>query len=42
MLHTLNSFFPVRYTSFGLCVMGLLLSAFTLISFGTGSASLLL
>jgi glutamate synthase domain-containing protein 2 len=36
MLHTLNSFFPVRYTSFGLCVMGLLLSAFTMVAFGVG------
>ncbi|MEY4882414.1 MAG: hypothetical protein RIS34_268, partial [Pseudomonadota bacterium] len=41
MLHTLNSFFPVRYTSFGLCVMGLLLSAFTMVAFGVGGGSAL-
>ena len=36
MLNTLNSFFPIRFTAFGLSVMGLLLSAFTLVGFGIG------
>ena len=36
MLNTLNSFFPVRFTAFGLSVMGLLLSVFTLVGFGIG------
>ncbi len=36
MLHRLNEFFPIRYTAFGLCVMGLLLSIFTLVGFGQG------
>jgi glutamate synthase domain-containing protein 2 len=36
MLHTLNNFFPVRYTAFFLCVLGLLLSGFTMLVFGVG------
>ncbi len=36
MLHRLNDFFPIRYTAFGLCVMGLLLCIFTLVGFGQG------
>ena len=36
MLHTLNSIFPVRYTVFGLSVMGLLLCGFSLLAFGVG------
>ncbi len=36
MLHRLNEFFPIRYTAFGLCVMGLLLCIFTLVGFGQG------
>ena len=36
MLNTLNSFFPIRFTAFGLSVMGLLLSMFTLVGFGIG------
>ena len=36
MLHRLNEFFPIRYTAFGLCVVGLLLCIFTLVGFGQG------
>jgi glutamate synthase domain-containing protein 2 len=36
MLNTLNSYFPIRYTIFGLCVFGLLLSVFSLVVFGLG------
>ena len=36
MLHRLNEFFPIRYTAFGLCVIGLLLCIFTLVGFGQG------
>ena len=36
MLHSLNELFPVRYTVFGLCVVGALLCIFTLIGFGQG------
>ena len=36
MLNTLNSFFPIRFTVFGLSVMGLMLSVFTLVGFGIG------
>ena len=36
MLHRLNEFFPIRYTAFGLCIMGLLLCIFTLVGFGQG------
>ena len=36
MLHSLNELFPVRYTVFGLCVVGLLLCLFTLVGFGAG------
>jgi glutamate synthase domain-containing protein 2 len=39
MLNTLNSFFPIRFTAFGLSVMGLLLSVFTLVGFGIGGLS---
>ena len=39
MLNTLNSFFPIRFTAFGLSVMGLLLSVFTLVGFGIGGFS---
>jgi len=42
MLNTLNSFFPIRYTAFGLSVMGVLLSLFTLAGFGVGLPALLL
>ena len=42
MLHTLNNFFPVRYTAFFLCVLGLLLSLFTLLVFGVGAGSMLI
>ncbi len=36
MLHSLNEVFPIRYTVFGLCVIGALLTLFTLIGFGQG------
>ncbi len=36
MLNALNSFFPIRFTAFGLSVMGFLLSLFTLVGFGIG------
>ena len=39
MLNTLNSFFPIRFAAFGLSVMGLLLSVFTLVGFGIGGFS---
>ena len=39
MLNFLNSFFPIRFTAFGLSVMGLLLSVFTLVGFGIGGYS---
>ena len=36
MLHRLNDIFPIRYTVFGLCIMGLILCIFTLVGFGQG------
>ena len=36
MIHQLNSLYPVRYTAFALCVVGLLLSLFVLLAFGAG------
>jgi glutamate synthase domain-containing protein 2 len=36
MLAFLNSHYPVRYTFFGLCMFGLLLSVFSLVAFGVG------
>ncbi len=36
MLHFLDSLFPVRYLTMGLCTMGLALSLFSLIVFGVG------
>ena len=36
MLQRLNDFFPIRYTVFGLCLMGLALCIFTLVGFGQG------
>lgn len=42
MLHYLNSLYPVRYTAMGLCVLGLLLSMFTLVGFGVGGPLALL
>ena len=42
MLHTLNNFFPIRYTAFFLCVLGLLLSLFTVLVFGVGAGSMLI
>ena len=36
MLHQLNSLYPVRYTAFALCVLGLLLALFALVAFGVG------
>ena len=42
MLHTLNNFFPVRYTVFFLCVLGVLLSLFTLLIFGVGAGTTLI
>ena len=37
MLHYLNELFPIRYTVFGLCVLGLLASLFALLAFGVGA-----
>ena len=37
MLQRLNDFFPIRYTVFGLCLMGLALCIFTLVGFGQGA-----
>jgi glutamate synthase domain-containing protein 2 len=31
-----NAYFPVRYTAFGLCIFGALLSLFSIIAFGVG------
>jgi len=42
VLHTLNNFFPIRYTAFFLCVLGLLLSLFTVLVFGVGAGSMLI
>jgi glutamate synthase domain-containing protein 2 len=42
VLHPLNNFFPVRYTVFFLCVLGLLLSLFTLLIFGVGAGTTLI
>lgn len=39
MLDRLNEFFPIRYTVFGLCVLGLLVSLFSLQVFGVGAAT---
>ena len=36
MLQRLNAIFPIRYTAFGLCAIGLLLSIYTLVGFGMG------
>ncbi len=41
MIHQLNSLYPVRYTAFGLCVLGLLLSLFALVAFGVGLPAVL-
>jgi glutamate synthase domain-containing protein 2 len=42
MLHYLNSIYPIRYTVFGLCCMGLSLSIFTMVGFGMGASAALL
>ena len=36
MLNTLNSYFPIRYIVFGLCVFGLLLSVLSWVVLGLG------
>ena len=41
MLEYLNTVYPIRYTAMGLCVMGLLLSLFSLVAFSTGLLPLL-
>ncbi len=41
MLHYLNTLFPIRYTAFGLSCLGLLLSVFSLLAFGTGLGAFL-
>ena len=41
MLEYLNTIYPIRYTAMGLCVMGLLLSLFSLVAFSTGLLPLL-
>jgi|GEM_PF-1267028 len=38
MLHHLQSLFPVRYTVFGLSVLGFLLGLFALVAFGEGGS----
>jgi glutamate synthase domain-containing protein 2 len=40
MINALNALFPVRYTVFGLSVLGMLLTFFTLVGFGQGGAVL--
>jgi glutamate synthase domain-containing protein 2 len=42
MLHFLDTLFPIRYTAFGLSVLGLLLSLFALIGLGAGGPAVLL
>ena len=42
MLHYLNTLFPIRYTVFGLSCMGLLLSLFSLLAFGSGLGAFLM
>ncbi|MBX3585092.1 MAG: FMN-binding glutamate synthase family protein [Ramlibacter sp.] len=42
MLAYLNTLYPVRYTAFGLCAFGLLLSLFSLLAFGAGWIPLVL
>ncbi len=42
MLHQLNEWYPIRYTAFGACVLGLALSVFSLVAFGQGAALVLL
>ena len=42
MIDTLDKFVPTRYLAFGLCCLGLLLSAFSLLAFGVGGLHLLL
>ncbi|MBL0728890.1 FMN-binding glutamate synthase family protein [Piscinibacter sp. HJYY11] len=41
-LDKLNQYFPVRYAAWLLCAVGLLLSAFTWVAFGTGGGLVLL
>ena len=42
MLHFLDSLFPIRYTAFGVSVLGLLLSLFALLGLGAGGWAVLL
>lgn len=42
MLNYLDTLFPTRYTAMGLCVLGLLLSLFSLVAFGAGALVFLL
>jgi glutamate synthase domain-containing protein 2 len=42
MLDRLNELFPIRYTVFGLSVLGLLASLFSVLAFGVGAGMLLL
>ena len=37
MLHQLNQWYPIRYTAFGLSVLGLVLCLFSLVAFGQGA-----
>lgn len=41
MIHQLNSLYPVRYTAFALCVLGLLAALCALVAFGPGLALVL-
>ena len=41
MIHRLNSLYPVRYTAFALCILGLLLSIYSLVAYGVGLAGVL-
>jgi glutamate synthase domain-containing protein 2 len=42
MLDRLNALYPVRYTALALCVVGALLSLFTLVAFGVGGWAFLI
>ena len=38
MFHMLNQWYPIRYTVFGLCVLGLAMSVFSWLTAGHGAA----
>ncbi len=41
MLSRLDAYYPVRYTAFGLCILGCLLALFSVVAFGVGWGALL-